>query len=115
MAGLMIDIDGSALKKELLQRDLTYQEVSVELGYDPSYTSRVIKRNKATKAFLSGLKLRYNIETEKVMPKAPEKEAQPEQMALNLDDQSGEALDYGHLKSIIYEAVYEAVKKAWAE
>lgn len=108
-----VDINGAKLKKILEDRFLTFSEVSIECGYNESAISRCIARNSMTKILIKALELRYNIRPEDyVIPEQkPEPEA-PEQMSFLPGKVE---IDYICLKSVIYEAVYEAVKKAWGE
>lgn len=111
-----VDINGEKLKKILEDRFLTFSEVSVECGYNESAISRCIARNSMTKILIKALELRYNIRPEDYVildPKQEPKPEAPEQMSFI--QAPGIEIDYGHLKSVIYEAVYEAVKKAWGE
>lgn len=130
MISRMVDIDSTALKVALAERNLTYTEVSEELGYDASMMSRCLKTGRVSKILLKGLELRYGIRSESII--IPEKEdipdldlpvREPEQeTAIDYEKLAGiirsatpDPIDYGHLKSVVYEAVYEAVRKAWSE
>lgn len=112
-----VDINGAKLKKILEDRFLTFSEVSVECGYNESAISRCIARNSMTKILIKALELRYNIRPEDYVIPDPKPEPgsmpePPEQMSFLPGKVE---IDYICLKSIIYEAVYDAVKKAWTE
>lgn len=110
-----VDINGAKLRKILEDRFLTFTEVSIECGYEESAISRCIARNRMTKILIKALELRFNIRPEDYVIPDPKPEPMPETPEQMSFLPGKVEIDYICLKSIIYEAVYDAVKKAWTE
>ena len=114
----LIEIDGLKLENAVLSRGITMRFASQELGYSDWFLSNCKSRNTINKAAATGLSNRFGIQLDeykktepeilKVMEEA-EKEEQPEAVLESI------AFDFEKLGEIIYTAVYEAVKKVWAE
>lgn len=111
-ANSMMQIDSEKLSAILKKRNLNAVEISRKIGYNDHYISQAIVRGKMSKPTAVALKNYYNIDrADYELVIQPEPEEQPIIPA----PVSPEPIDYDRLGSIIYNAVYEAVKKAWSE
>lgn len=108
----MMQIDSEKLSAILKKRNLNAVEISRKIGYNDYYISQAIVRGKMSKPTAVALKNYYNIDREDYeLVIQPE----PEEQAIIPAPVSPEPIDYDRLGTIIYNAVYEAVKKAWSE
>lgn len=104
----MRNINSLNLVCELEKRNLIKREVSLELGFKDNYLTDCIRRKRISNSAVKMLEVLYNIKpdsyccVEKVEEKVPEVEKES-------------VIDYDRLREVIYDAVYWAVKKAWAE
>lgn len=104
----MKEINSVNLMCELEKRNLAKREVSRELGFKDGYLNDCIRRGRIGNGAVKMLEVLYNIHpdsycnVEKVEEKVPEVEKES-------------VIDYDRLREVIYDAVYWAVKKAWAE
>lgn len=64
----LFDIDGTKLKKELTNRNLSYIEVSKRIGYSDAFISNSIKRKTMNKPGLNMLETLYNIKYDDIKP-----------------------------------------------
>lgn len=105
-----IDIDGQVLRKyiELLGKSLS--QVSKELGYNGSFMSKCIRTNRLPKSAAIMIEKLYNIPLVSY-----EKPEMSQQIVEDHHEQETSDIDYQKLGDVIYNAVYEAVKKAWSE
>lgn len=105
-------IEWAKLEREFEKRGLTASNVALELGYARGYfAGRKNEKDTLPIAVVRMLEKLYDIRPEEyeakeepdVVPVAPPPVIQPFE------------LDYARLYNIMYEAVYNAVKKAWSE
>ena len=110
----MMKIDGNKLTREIEKRGLIGRAMSVEMGYAASYISCCTNRGHMSTSGLKMLEKLYDIRPDEIMPdKEPETIPEPEQMTI--PEPPADPINYERLGQVIYQAVYEAVKKAWAE
>lgn len=113
-----ITISKEKLYEALAKRNLTSAEVSRELGFSDWYLCNCAGRGYLTMPGVKGLERVFGIIRQ-------EYEVYPEEEVTLMNDEvpksfdgDGEAdlvIDYEKLGKVIFEAVYQAVKKAWAE
>lgn len=112
-----VGIDGDSLKILFQKRGLNMNEVSSNIGYDACYISRATRTNKMSKPAINLLDSMYNIKFSDYEKR--EEEESPVEI-VPIQDQEKEETRINEemanqLYQIIYSAVYQAVKKAWAE
>ena len=111
----MMQIDSEKLSAILKKRNLNAVEISRKIGYNDHYISQAIVRGKMSKPTAVALKNYYNIDREDYeWVEKPESNPEPASTAPD-PIPACEPIDYDRLGTIIYNAVYEAVKKAWSE
>ena len=107
-----MSIEWAKLEREFEKRGLTASEVALELGYARGYfAGRKNEKNTLPVAVVRMLEKLYDIRPDEyevkeepaTVPTAPPPVIQSVE------------LDYVKLYNIMYEAVYNAVKKAWSE
>lgn len=103
-------IDGEKLREEFKRRNLRPSEASMELGFSQGIIAAGIRANKLNTVVINGLKLRYSIEPSSYVI---QENTFPCNTAKEQSVFTEEVLQSLH--KVIYSAVYEAVKKAWAE
>lgn len=110
-----IEIDGKKLKKIFDKRGLKMQDISIDCGYEGSYFSKATRENRMSKTATILLQDRYKIYPEDY---EPDKEVVTVEVATVETPKTEMVISEETAKllhKIIYSAVYEAVKKAWAE
>lgn len=111
-------IDPVKLENELKKRGLAHRFVSREVGHGDSYIASCLNFKRISLASVQILKLRFNIDPTAYVVKAPvakEKPISPPTETTPDPASTTEPIDYDRLGTIIYNAVYSAVKKAWSE
>ena len=110
----MINIVPENLEKEICKRSLTKGDVSETIGHNRNFISESMRKGRLSRSAVKGLESIYNIPpesyciTEKTEPvNEPEELPEPEPKT--------DPIDYHRLGRVIYNAVYQAVKKAWSE
>lgn len=109
----MVKISNEKLLREIEKRGLMGRQMSVEMGYAPGYLSCCGARGQMSKSGLTMLERMFDIRPEEIMKDDDKPEQEPEQMTI--PEPPVEPINYERLGQVIYQAVYEAVKKAWAE
>lgn len=111
-----VKIDGEKLRKILDEKELVRAEASRRVGYNDSYLTCAIKRNVIRKNVTEMLDILYGIKlsdyewTVRTVDQVPPKKVdEPKE-----EDSISEEI-WKKLHDCVYSAVYEAVKKAWAE
>ena len=114
-----VEVDGVKLREIFKKRGLKMLEVSRDCGYEESYFSHVCRDNKITKSAMIILQDRYKIypneyELDKVESEIVHAELLPVEVTqsteFTISDDTAKKLH-----TIIYSAVYEAVKLALNE
>ena len=105
----MVKIDKTKLDNELRKRGLTNTDVSKELGFHNGYISDAMHRERIGVVVLRMLEVLYNISPDSYVI-----EDKKEKIEI-VDNELKETINYEKLYNLVYTAVYEAVKKAWAE
>lgn len=96
-----IQIDGKKLAKILTERNLTYTEVSKNIGMAKNYISETIRRGYISTPSMMLITRIYGIEKADIELKKETEKAKPKTEE-----------NYAELYKCIYSAVYHAVKKA---
>lgn len=104
-----VKADKAKLYDEFKKRNLSVSQVSKEMGRGPNYITEQIKQGFISLPCATFLKVRYNINEKDY---APEEETKP---VVIEPTKTIDPIDYEKLATVIYDAVYEAVKKAWSE
>lgn len=65
----MLKIDGEALRRELLKRNLDFKTVSQEIGYDKTYISKCILNNQVSRTAAMLLDIKYDIKDADLAPR----------------------------------------------
>lgn len=110
-----IEIDGQKLRDIFKKRGLYMKDVSRNCGYEDCYFSKASNKNKMSKTASIVLQDRYKIYPEDY---EPDKEVVTVEVATVETPKTEMVISEETeklLHKIIYSAVYEAVKKAWAE
>lgn len=108
MARNVVLIDGERFKKEIYKKNRNLQMMSKELGYSRSYLAIAVHSGRLTESVVRMLDQIYGIPRERYEVKE----------SVETDDEVAEikeSLDKDALYELIKRAVYEGVKKAWAE
>ena len=108
----MVNIIPEKLECELNKRNLSNGDVSESLGHGRNYITDAYRKKRINCSSVTMLDMLYNIKPEiyTVTEKTDEVDSE-------VVEPVGEstAIDYEQLESVIYRAVYNAVKKAWSE
>lgn len=120
-----VPCDADKLNDSFKRRGLTAQQVAQELGYEKQYFAKVKSRHKITCSVAKMLEIEYRITEDEYKPLQIEKEELKEELTAvknslaRTEEVSAivEAFNVvnNDLYALVYTAVYEAVKKAWAE
>lgn len=105
----MVKIDKTKLENELRKRGLTYANVSRELGFHQGYIADAMHRERIGIVVLRMLEVLYNISPDSYVIEDKKEKIE------TVDREPKETINYEKLYNLVYTAVYEAVKKAWAE
>lgn len=106
MNGKTINIDPERFAEAFKKRNLTFSETSVFCGFGNTYFTQCKNRGVIGKPAAKMLEQLYHMDkNEYAITPDPIKET-PESLP---------PVDYDALETVIFKAVYEAVKKAWAE
>lgn len=124
-------IDAGRLKQAVKDRGLTLASISKRMGFEQSYFSAMLRKGEISNLVVSFLQAEYGIETHEY---ACLESGRPSEMSQGQLEKSimnvlkeYEPIDYERLYKVIgasvreaiedtvSEAVYAAVKKAWAE
>lgn len=102
------NINSMNLLCELEKRNLKNSDVSEELGFKRGYIKDALRRGRISNGAIKMLEVLYNIKPDSycVIDAKQEKSVVEEKESV---------IDYDRLRETIYDAVYWAVKKAWAE
>ena len=101
-------INGMNLMCELEKRNLNNGDVSEELGFKRGYIRDALRRERISNGAIKMLEVLYNIKPDSYCV-VDEKQEEP------VVEEKESVIDYDKLRETIYDAVYWAVKKAWAE
>ncbi len=107
-------INGDKLRKLIEDRKLTNRQVSADIGYSSWYISNCISRGYIGTPAIKLLEKLYNIKYDDYKIEEPEIEEEPV-VETETETVNQIPFDYDKLRETIYDAVYWAVKKAWAE
>ncbi len=102
----------SKLEREFEKRGMTASDVARELGYSKGYfAGRKNENDTLPVAVVRMLDKLYDIRYDEYKPTDSDMDTKPvyEPVPLQVE------IDYQKLHDCIYDAVYQAVKKAWAE
>lgn len=104
----MVSVDSKKLKAEFEKRNLSMAEIAREMGRADKYLSNKIQKDtgEITLADSKFLEAVYSIKREVYELESDASETISEPTPI---------IDYEKLGQVIYNAVYEAVKKAWSE
>ena len=105
----MYKVDPDKLHRELQKRNLEGKSVSLKLGYNKDYFAQVFNRGQISKVAAIALENLFDIRLEEYQATERTDMNTPAQLP------SFPEIDYEKLGQVIYESVYQAVKKAWAE
>lgn len=105
-----IECDMNKLKHEFKKRNLSDNDVATELGLSRYYFKNVYARNRISEQTAKGLEKCFNIKPQDFAPDKPEPANAPKEVAVKV-----EPFDWQKLYNVMYEAMYNAVKKAWSE
>ena len=111
-----IMISKEKLYEALAKRNLTSAEASRELGFSDWFLSNCAGRGYLTMPGVKGLEMLYGIIREEYEV-CPEEEVTltNDEVPKFFDGEADPVIDYEKLGNVIFEAVYQAVKTAWAE
>lgn len=112
MMANMVNIIPEKLEYELKVRHLSNGDVSGALGHGRNYITDAYRRKRINAPSVKLLDMLYNIKPESytVIEKAEEEDSEDIEPV-----RESTIIDYEFLESVIYRAVYNAVKKAWSE
>ena len=112
MMANMVNIIPEKLEYELKVRHLSNGDVSGALGHGRNYITDAYRRRRINSSSVKLLDMLYNIKPESYT--ATEKVDEVDCEAVEPVREST-VIDYEQLESVIFRAVYNAVKKAWSE
>ena len=110
----MIKVDRERLYEELRKVGLGPGEASVRLGFGASYISSSSSRGHLSRLCVRLLEKELGIAPDQYVIQE-ETAPEPEVEEIQAVEEVREVIDYDRLHNVIYDAVYLAVKKAWAE
>lgn len=113
-----VEIDGEKLRKEFIIRNLLFSDVASSCGFEKSYFSKACRFNRISKPAINLIDRIYNIKYEDYKIDDPIDEVVADEVKTVDNSFTITEITEGASKAlydIIYSAVYEAVKKAWAE
>lgn len=119
-----IAVDKTKMDRILEKRGLSYSDVAREMGRSPKYLSNKVRDpGYITLPDAKFLKVMYGITEDEYAPDPkPVKENKIDIPEIPVEDlvdvpayEIELQIDYGKLHNVIFDAVYQAVKKAWAE
>lgn len=126
-----IAVDKTKMDRILEKRGLSYSDVAREMGRSPKYLSNKVRNpGYITLPDAKFLKVMYGITEDEYAPDPkPETKIDMDNLTIGAmdmgimgsDDNELEPytlkveIDYDKLHNVIFDAVYQAVKKAWAE
>ena len=114
----LIPIDGKKLKNAILLKGISsFTQIDQEIGFANGYTSKVIRRNSSTLAYIRMLEKLYDIPFSDYAPEKPKQEEdQPAVEAIKPETHIiHDIVNLSELKHVIYDAVYQAVLDAWQD
>ena len=138
MPAVSVKIDGKKLKKEFETRNLTVPAVAERVGVHPATIHKILRKCSMTKVVCKSLESAYNINMDNIIIADEDVDVENNvedcvigcgecyeklnSISASIDSinsvvqlfPSSEEVE-AKLHKIIYSAVYEAVKKAWAE
>ena len=110
----MIQLIPDKFRREFEKRGLSMRKVAIELGYRGDYFSSCYNNSRISKVAALFLQTKYDIRVEEYEAKDEEPAPNPVH-APEVPSVPPFEMDYDRLYNLVYESVYRAVKKAWAE
>ena len=115
----MKKIDGEKLKKIVESKGYEKAALSREMGFHSCYLNRCMRQNEMNAGGMRVLEILTGISPEEYKYEEPKKQPEPmtfdpKQMEIQVDTESTNDF-WKKLYDTIYNATYEAVKKAWNE
>lgn len=113
MSSKQINVDGKKLADAFKKRGMPYSQAARECGYESNYFAKAAYRGKMSKSAAVMLQALYRMERTEYEPESNPVTIGPGSEVQTADNTR--TVDFDSLYNVIYEAVYQAVKKAWSE
>lgn len=110
--GRGVTINGAALREEIVRRGLKVPDVSRAIGYRDDSLTQSIYNGRIDRKGVEALDTICGIAPEIYIPQKKTEIQEPE---VKQETPENIGIDYARLGEIIESAVYNAVRKAWAE
>lgn len=104
-----VEVDRDRLYNSLKVRGLVAQTISLEMGFSKWFIANSASRGHISASAAKLLETMYGIKPDEYMPIKAMVKDNPVDTQLQVKFE----IDYDKLSSVIYDAVYTAVKRAW--